>query len=137
MFKKILNFFTESFREEDKSYVPRFNSLQEVEEFLGSIDDNYVSMVKKWFHIVNKKQFLEDPFVFEKYKIMDNQFDIFIESLFVINNCKHEDENEKERIKEFLDNFGLMLNNFENMVSSSVFSKIIKTGNKRNEFNIW
>lgn len=137
MFEKIKEFFSNNLEDNTKTFEPRYKNIDDVKEFLVTIDEAEEKIMNKWFHLVNKSSFLEDPFVFDNYKIMEEQFNIFVDGLYVVNNCTTNNKDQIERIEDFIQDFKYRLEKFENIITSSVFSKIIDTGNKRNEISAW
>ena len=135
MFEKIRNFFETDIKSE--VFKPRFENIHQVSDFLGDLQEPYKEIIKKWFFVTDKKEFLNDNFVFEKYKIIEKQFNIFIESIFVCNHCRVSDENHDIRIKNFIDDFTNTMISFEKVIFSSINSKILDTLNERKKIEFW
>jgi len=108
------------FGKEDKKC--RFNDLEEVQKFVGK--NINVKLVEKWFYIVDRREmFNHDKKVVRKYEEMIKHFELFVDSLFVINNYEN-DTDTCDKSSEYVDEFEELLKSFESIVCESISKKI-------------
>lgn len=142
MFKNLIKFFTNLSKSEfeisnETPLKDRFKTKEEVYGFIGKdIEEKYNEIIEKWFMIVDKKDIINNESVYDYYILIKEQFNLFIESLFVTYNCSIPSDDEKIRLILFLDDFKVILNSFEKFIYTSTTNKIINTGNKRNKLKV-
>lgn len=125
--KKIIEWF----KEEPPKEVVRFNNEEEVYEFIGKSDihPEAKKLIERWFFINKRKEIIEEP-NFSKQKLNTNRkyFDLFIDSLFVVENNKNINNFDLNILQKYVDDFKIFLNGFESEIFN-VLSNRIKSAN--------